>query len=116
MVGEERARLVAAKTCKKDVTCWRQMLTDPDARVRDKAAWELGWIGAKEVLDDLLKAAKDADPTVRMAGVLSMRRVNDADLTKLWPLYEEWTKKLDYQGANLELRRYIAFLQSQKKK
>ena len=113
MVQEERVRLVAAQDCKKDVACWRGKLNDQDPRVRDKAAWELGWIGSKEVLDDLLKVVQDPDPTVRMAGVLSMRRINDADTKKLWDLYENWSKKLDFAGANLELRRYIAFLESQ---
>jgi HEAT repeat protein len=116
MIQEERVRLVAAQDCKKDITCWRNKLDDQDARVRDKAAWELGWVGTKDVLDDLLKVVKDQDPTVRMAGVLSMRRINNADTTKLWSLYESWGKKLDFAGANLELRRYIAYLESQNRK
>lgn len=116
MVKDERVRLVAAGDCKKDVGCWRSKLADQDPRVRDKAAWELGWIGTKVVLDDLLKSVQDNDPVVRMAGVLSMRRINDADTKKLWGLYENWSKRLDYAAANLELRRYIAFLESQSRK
>ncbi len=106
----ERVRLVAAGECKTDLACWRQKLADADAKVREKAVWELGWLGGKDALVDLLKAAEDPDPVVRMAAVLSMSRVGEVDAAKLQAIYDTWSKKLDYQGVNMELRRLIARL------
>ena len=115
IIKGERVRLVAAGDCKSDLACWRGKLADQDPRVRDRAVWQLGWTGDKAVFDDMLKAAQDNDPMVRMAAVLSLRRIADPDLVKLKELSEGWSKRLDYQMVNMEIQRLIALVESRRK-
>lgn len=112
VVKQEAVRLLAAKDCKSDVACWTGKLDDTNPKVRDKAAWELGWLGKKESTAALLKAAEDSDAVVRMAAVLSLGRIGGTDKDKLQKIYDTWAKKLDYQGVNQELLRLIARLSS----
>ncbi|MEE8408404.1 MAG: HEAT repeat domain-containing protein [Myxococcota bacterium] len=112
VVKQEAVRLEAAKECKTDLACWTDRLDDTNPKVRDKAAWELGWLGKKEAMPALLKAAEDSNAIVRMAAVLSLGRIGDVDKDKLQHIYDTWAKKLDYQGVNQELLRLIARLSS----
>ncbi|OGR10310.1 MAG: hypothetical protein A2341_16945 [Deltaproteobacteria bacterium RIFOXYB12_FULL_58_9] len=116
LVERERVRLVAAQECKEDITCWRKKLKDPESLVRDKAAWEIGYLGGKDALADLVAAAEDEEAVVRMAAVLSLGRLGGADPKKLEEIHDRWAKKLDYAGVNLELKRLIARLRAEQRK
>jgi HEAT repeat protein len=116
LVRAERVRLVAAQTCKKDVSCWRQKLKDNDTRVRDKAAWELGWIGNKDANVDLIGALDDDDGGVRMASVMSLARIGNADVEELQAVHARYANKLEWAGINQELGRFIARLKSEQRK
>jgi HEAT repeat protein len=116
MVERERVRLLAAQECKEDITCWRGKLKDQDPRVRDKAAWELGYLGGKDARGDLLAALEDDSAVVRMAAVLSLGRIGGADPAKLEEIHDKYAKKLDYAGVNLELKRLIAHLKAEARK
>ncbi len=114
LVAAERSRLVAAKECNTEVACWQKKLADGDAKVRERAAYELGWLGAKTAGPNLLKAAEDDDPEVRMAAVLSLGRVGGADTKQLKEILDRWKSKLEYRVVNDELSRLIARTKSKK--
>ncbi len=114
MVQSERPRLVAAKECKQELACWRGKLADTDVRVRERAAWQLGWMNAKEALPDLLKAAEDKDVTVRMAATLSLGRVDGVSAAALEKIVEAAGEKVEYKDPTAEMKRLIARLKSQR--
>jgi HEAT repeat protein len=116
IVKAERVRLTAAQECKKDASCWRQKLKDQDTRVRDKAAWELGWIGNKDANVDLIAALDDDDGGVRMAAVMSLSRIGGADVEELQAVHSRYASKLEWAGINQELGRLIARLRSEQRK
>jgi HEAT repeat protein len=114
LVSSEKSRLLAAKACAGDPACWKTKLGEGDGRVRERAAYELGWLQAKDAVPDLLKAAVDTDADVRMAAVLSLHRFNGVDAEKLQAIYDEWQAKLEYAGVNHELKKLIARQKSKK--
>lgn len=114
MVKTERVRLESAIECKRDLACWRGKIADSNERVRERAAYELGWLGDKKALPELLKAAEDSDAMVRMAAVLSIGRLGEADTGRLQAIHDQWKTKLEYAGVNHELKFLIARLSSQK--
>jgi HEAT repeat protein len=116
LVELERVRLLAAKDCDEDTRCWQKKLSDANSRVRERAAYELGWLEAKGLTADLLKAAEDNDAEVRMAAVLSLGRFGGIDPAKLQAIYDRWQNKVEYQGVNQELQRLIARAKSSQKK
>ena len=116
LVERERVRLVVAKECAGKVSCWRVKLKDPNVRVRDKAAWEIGYLGGKDALGDLITALEDDSAVVRMAAVLSIGRLGGADADELEGIHDKYAKKLDYVGVNLELKRLIARLKAEARK
>lgn len=102
-------RLVAAKECKEDGACWRGKLQAKEAPVvRERAAYEMGWLAVKDAQADLLKAAEDESPEVRMAAVLSLQRLNGSDPVALQKIYDAWQTKTEYAAANQELKCLIA--------
>ncbi|MEK7705073.1 MAG: HEAT repeat domain-containing protein [Myxococcota bacterium] len=113
-VAAERVRLVAAGACKRDVACWRSKLGDSDIKVRERASFELGWLGAKAAIADLMKVAQDADPQVRMAAVMSIGRLGGANPDELQRIYDAWDGKAEYAAANAELRTTIARLRQKR--
>ncbi len=62
-----RPMLVAADKCNDDAACWVDKLKANKARVREKAAWELGRTGDIENLDALLAAAQEDNLKARFA-------------------------------------------------
>ncbi len=108
MVTNERVRLLAAKACGRDAACWKQKLAEPDSRVRERAAYELGWLNAKDAAIDLMTSAEDQDAEVRMAAILSLHRFSGLDAARLQGLYDRWQAKLEYAGVNQELLKLIA--------
>lgn len=118
MVTAERSRLVAAQTCASDANCWKGKIADPDSRIRERAAYELGWLRAKGVAPELLKAAEDDDAQVRMAAVLSIGNIagtNGIQADKLQAIYDKWHNKPEYGGVSQELWRVIARTRSLQK-
>lgn len=107
-----RVRLEAAQECKRDVGCWRQKLDSDNGRVREKAAYELGWMQAEEALPDLMEAAEDEGVKVRMAAVLALGQLPNADPEALLELYEKYADELDYRSVNRELLRIATNLRN----
>ena len=112
MVAAEISRLEAAKECKKDVACWVTKLEDKSRKVRERAAYELGWAGSKENLPALYKAAEDDDPDARMAATIALGQLDGVDHTKLQAIHDKWKTKIDYRLANNELKQMIARLKA----
>lgn len=108
MLTNERSRLLAAKECGSQTACWKKKLGDSDANVRERAVFELGWLGAKDATPELLRAAADSNVEVRMAAVLSLMRLGGADTHALESIYEDSKDKVEYSGVNQELMRLIA--------
>jgi HEAT repeat protein len=111
VVQAERVRLVAAKECKHDVACWKGKLADADAKVRERAAWQLGWMNAKDAIPELLKTAEDSDVMVRMAASIALGRVDGVKPEPLEKIVAAAEPKVEYKDANAELKRLIARLQ-----
>ena len=59
-------RLEAAKLCKQSAQCWSQKLDDPETRVRERAALELGKLGDSSQVDALFAHLDDRDPQVQL--------------------------------------------------
>jgi HEAT repeat protein len=107
MVEGERSRIVAAAECGAKVACWKKKTLDNDANVRERAAYELGWLGSRDAVSELLNAATDMNVEVRMAAVLSLSRVGGAELPKLESIYEQSKDHSEYAGVNAELLKLI---------
>ena len=97
--------LSAAGECKEDVACWRGKLSDADVNVRRRATRELGWVADQESLAELLKAAEDEDPRVRIAAHSALVRLKGVDVEKLESIHKAWSKKSEYRNANKDLTR-----------
>ncbi len=70
---EQKPRLVAAKECEEKTECWIGKLKDPNAKVREKAAYELLWKkDKKEAADALFAALQDEDNETRYAAILGI--------------------------------------------
>lgn len=64
---ESIKRLEAHKHCKQDVSCWIGKLKDPQSAVREKAAYELGRLGASRAVDPIIEILDDPSENVRFA-------------------------------------------------
>lgn len=105
----ERSRLEAAGECKAAVDCWQKKLAHEDAKVRERAAYQLGWQRAAAAIPDLLKAAEDEEVPVRMAAVLSLAQFDKGvEAATLQEIYDRWDEKITYRNVNAELKRLIA--------
>lgn len=71
-VEQERARLLAGDACKSDASCWVSKLGDEVAKVRERAAFELGKLQEVGAIDALVKACKDDDRHVRRAAYIAL--------------------------------------------
>ena len=71
MLVDHKSRLVAYGECKQDVACWTKKLGDADAKVVERAAYELGRIGDVSVMPALVKAMGHADLDARYAAILA---------------------------------------------
>lgn len=111
LVEGSKPRLLAAKECAADASCWTKKLADPTVAVRERAAYELGWLGAEDALDALYKAAEDEEASVRMATLASLDRLGSkADPNRLQDILEKWEDKIAYKDPNAMLRRLIGRL------
>lgn len=109
IVTEASPRLIAAKDCKEDAVCWRGKLKGKEIPVvRERAAYEMGWLAVKDAQPELLKAAEDEVPEVRMAAVLSLQRLGGSDPVVLQKIYDTWQTKMQYAAVNQELKCLIA--------
>lgn len=108
VVDAERVRLVAAGECKADAECWKGKLADANARVRERAAYQLGWLDAKNANAELYKALEDDSAEVRFAAVLALERNGGADVKRMQEIHERWQNKVDYRVVNAEMQRVIA--------
>ena len=75
------ARLVAAKACAGDLTCWTGKLIDGRAEVRDRAALEVARAGGAAQVEPLVAAvvhpvASDADLEARYQAVLALEALD----------------------------------------
>lgn len=65
-------RLEAAKLCKQTAQCWAEKLDDPETRVRERGALELGKLGDSAELDVLFAHLDDKDGQVQFVIVQSL--------------------------------------------
>ena len=83
---------------------------DASASVRRRAVRELGWGADQNSLAELLKAAEDNDPRVRIAAHSALVRLKGVDVEKLKSIHTAWSKKSEYRNANKDLTRTIAVI------
>jgi HEAT repeat protein len=107
-VQDDKARLEAAQQCKTDTKCWRGKLADANPRVRERAAYQLGWAGDQGGKDALLKSAEDSVPEVRVASVLSLERLGNIDVKSLRAIQERSGDRMEYRAVNAEIARVLA--------
>jgi HEAT repeat protein len=81
-ISDQIAQLVSADACHQDVSCWAGKLKDPSAKIRERAAFELGKIGTPAVVEPLLGACKDDATTVRRAAYIALDWLTRVDATK----------------------------------
>jgi HEAT repeat protein len=115
VVASNLPRLEAAKVCKADKACWADKLNDTDEKVRERAAYELGWLGAKTSIEGLIGAAEDKDSGVRMAAIASIAKLGGANTETLSKIAETWSGKIEFAESTQELKRLIARLESEKR-
>lgn len=65
-------RLKAAKLCKQTARCWAEKLDDPEHRVRERAALELGKLGDSAQIDALFNHLDEKDLQVQLVIVQSL--------------------------------------------
>lgn len=107
-VQDDKVRLEAASQCKTDAGCWRGKLGDANPRVRERAAYQLGWAGDKSAGESLLKSAEDSVPEVRFASVLSLERLGAVDAKSLRAIQERSGDRMEYRAVNAEIARVLA--------
>ncbi len=105
-------KVEAAKECKKDVGCWSKKLKDKDPLIREKAAWELGRIGGKSVIDPLTEALGDKKPEARSAAIMVYYNVGDKRaVPSIKKRLEDEVSRADYIKVNEDLKRLLIFLE-----
>lgn len=107
-LSEEKVRLEAAAQCKADNACWSGKLADSNPRVRERAAYQLGWSGDKNASAALLKTAEDSVPEVRFASVMSLERLGNVDAKSLRAIRERAGDRMEYRQVNAEIARVLA--------
>ncbi len=99
-------RLEAAKECKKDIKCWTGKLKDNRWRVREKAAYVLGHLGAKEAIDELLKLIDDKNNKVRYAVYWALETLGcDRGQEKMKSVLDKEKGKMKYIKIDEDLKR-----------
>ncbi len=89
----------------KPVNDWVRTLSDPDARLRKKAAEKLGNVGASDpaVVPALCEALKDQDADVRCEVVLALAKSGSGGKEAVEPL-----KVIGRQDRDAKVRAYAA--------
>ncbi len=68
-IQKHMKRLEAAKECAGDLACWAKKLDDPEAGVRERAAYQLGRGGDAKYIDVLVKRLSDENLETRAAAI-----------------------------------------------
>jgi HEAT repeat protein len=71
-LAEELARLLVADECKADLACWSGKLKDPNVRVRERAAYELGKLKDPAAIPALVTACRDTELPSRRAAYIAL--------------------------------------------
>ncbi len=100
-----RPMLEAAEECAGSTDCWLEKLSDSDPRVREKAAWELGWSGDMEVLTPLLAAAQEDELEARFAIIVALDTLLFGQNNDKIPPQEEGQRAIDRLESILENER-----------
>lgn len=61
-----------AQQCRSEASCWAKRLQDPDERVRERAAYELGRSGKAEMVAPLIALLREGNLDVRLAVIQSL--------------------------------------------
>ncbi len=77
-IADSIKRIEAYAQCKQDVNCWIGKLTDSQATVREKAAFELGRLGDAKAVDPLIKVLADNSESVRFAVLWAFDRLGSS--------------------------------------
>jgi HEAT repeat protein len=100
-VSESLKRIQAYAQCKQDANCWIGKLSDPDAVVREKSAYELGRIGDQKAVDPLLKIINDQSENVRFAIIWAFDKLRSKKpIEPIDELIEEEKGSQRYQVVN----------------
>jgi HEAT repeat protein len=106
MIGKEKKRLLAAKECGEKMECWAGKLKDPDAKVRDKAAYELAWGKKADFAPQLLEALKEDDLEARFAIFVALLRILPKEgADKVKGILDAEVGKMQFIKINEDLKR-----------
>lgn len=109
------ARVEAAVACKQDATCWSAKLKDANPLVREKAAWELGWLKDKSTIGALKEALKDTDTFVRAAAISAYWGFGDETaVPEIEKQLEDEAGSSTFIRVNEDLKRLLVHLKRQK--
>lgn len=105
-------RIEAFAACKQSVDCWIGKLKDPDAAIREKAAFELGQLADAKAVDPLIGLIADPSELVRWAVIFAFSRLNSAKpIAAIEELVEEKEKgNPRFKIVNNKYERLIAKL------
>ncbi len=90
--------LEAGAECKTDSACWAKKLTDPDARVRERAAYEVGRSGRAEHLEALAARLTEENLDTRIAVIMATD----------WLIHDNKEAAAKAQGKLADLEKQIA--------
>lgn len=112
-----KPRLVAYGECKQDRACWENKLKDPEPKIRERAATELGRMGDPAALPALAHSMKETDLNARYAAVIAGHWVVDRGPEGVKAgkaLLADWDKQLEeekgkvhYVKINEDLKRLV---------
>jgi HEAT repeat protein len=107
---EGREMIAAAEACKgKGETCWVETLKHDNPRYRERAGYELLWLGSKRskaANDALLEALADQDNEARYAAILAVwRSLPEGGAEKVDAILEREKGKTQFVRINEDLKR-----------
>lgn len=107
---ERAKRVEAAKECGSDTACWTKKLSDGNAFVRERAAWEMSWL-KDPPLDALAKLLKDKNDKVRSAAIMAYWiRGDKRAIPQIEATLAEEAGSADYIRVNEDLKRLLVHL------
>ncbi len=112
-----KPRLLAYGACRQDRVCWEGKLKDPEPKVRERAASELGRMGDPAALPALAHSMKETDLNARYAAVIAGHWVVDRGPEGVKAgkaLLADWDKQIEeekgkvhYVKINEDLKRLV---------